>query len=321
MKHIRISTIVAFVFAVIAAATIPCGVAGAQQKFTVTDATGRQVEIKNTSKIVSIGGAVTEILYALGAGDRIVAVDSTSTYPAEATKKPNVGYVRALSPEGVLALAPTLVIAVEEAGPPTAIDVLRNASVPLVLVPQVYDEDGILKKIRMVAEAAGLREAGEKLLLAVKEDFGTLATLRGKIKDRRKAAFVLALGNGSPIVGGGHTTVSGIFRLAGIENAFEKFEGFKPAADEAMIAAQPDAVVMMAERNHATTADTVFAMPAFAATPAAKEKKIVALPGLYLLGFGPRTAHAARDLAAALYPELQLASLPQRPWTADSGKK
>ncbi len=285
------------------------------QKISMTDATGRKIEIADTSKIVSVGGAVTEILYALGAGDRIIAIDQTSTYPAAAMKKPNVGYVRALSPEGVLALGPSLVIAVEEAGPPAAIDVLRNASVPLVLVPQAFDEDGVMKKIRFVAEAAGMSEEGEKLARAIQEDFRTLAGLRERIKDRRRAAFVLALGNGSPIVGGGHTGASAIFKLAGVENAFEKFEGYKPAADEAMIAAQPDAVVMMSERNHAMTADTVFAMPAFAATPAAREKKIVSLPGLYLLGFGPRTAHAARDLAAALYPELSIATLPQRPWT------
>lgn len=299
---------------------IPANVACAQQKTSVTDATGRQVEIADSAKIVSIGGAVTEILFALGLGDRIVAIDQTSTYPAAASKKPNVGYVRALSPEGVLSLSPSVVIAVEEAGPPSAIEVLRNARVPLVLVPQALDEEGVFKKIRLVAEAVGAREEGEKLVRAVQEDFKTLAGLREQIKARRKAAFVLALGQGSPIVGGNHTSVSAIFQLAGINNAFDKVEGFKPAADEAMIAAQPDAVVMMAERNHAMTAETVFAMPAFAATPAAREKKIVALPGLYLLGFGPRTAHAARDLAAALYPELQLANLPARPWTADGAK-
>ncbi len=321
MKYIQLARTVLLSATVISALTISYGVARAQQKFTVTDATGRQVEIKDTSRIVSIGGAVTEILYALGLGDRVVAIDQTSTYPAEVLKKPNVGYVRALSPEGVLALTPSVVIAVDDAGPPAAIDVLRNASVPLVLVPQALDEAGVLKKIRFVADAAGVREEGEKLVRALQEDFKLLAGLREKIKERRRAAFVLALGNGSPIVGGGHTTVSAIFKLAGVENAFEKFEGFKPAADEAMIAAQPDAVVMMSERNHAMTADTVFAMPAFAATPAAREKKIVSLPGLYLLGFGPRTAHAARDLAAALYPELQIAALPQRPWTADGGLK
>lgn len=318
MKRVQRLSQTRLAAALILAFAIPMDVAFAQQKISVTDATGRQIEIADSSRIVSIGGAVTEILYALGLGGRIVAIDQTSTYPGEAAKKPNVGYVRALSPEGVLSLSPSLVIAVEESGPPAAIEVLRNARVPLVLVPQAHDEGGVLKKIRLVAEAAGMKVEGEALARTVQEDFGALAGLRAAIRNRRKAAFVLALGQGSPIVGGNHTSVSAIFTLAGVDNAFATVEGFKPAADEAMIAAQPDAVVMMAERNHAMTAETVFAMPAFAATPAAREKKIISLPGLYLLGFGPRTAHAARDLAAALYPELQLAKLPPRPWTTDA---
>jgi iron complex transport system substrate-binding protein len=88
--------------------------------------------------------------------------------------------------------------------------------------------------------------------------------------------------------------------------------------DEMVLAAAPEAVVVMSERDHALSADTVFALPAFAGTPAAKTRTLVGLPGLYLLGFGPRSAHAAHDLAARLYPELNLPSLPERPWTKDA---
>src|SRR3954447_19880065 len=79
---------------------------------TVHDARNRDVTIADPARIVSIGGAITEILYALGFEDRLARVDSTTLYPAAALRdKPNVGYMRQLSAEGVLGLNPSLVLA------------------------------------------------------------------------------------------------------------------------------------------------------------------------------------------------------------------
>jgi iron complex transport system substrate-binding protein len=282
---------------------------------TVTDAAGRKVAIADSSRIVSIGGAVTEILYALGLEQRIVAVDQTGAFPPVAKAKPNVGYMRALSAEGVLSLAPTLILAIEGSGPPDVLDVLSKASVPLVLVPEARDPDSVARKIRFIAEAAGVAGQGEKVARTVLDDFAALADARDRIKRRRRALFVLAIGSGAPIVGGSDTSASAIFALAGADNALSSVKGFRPAADEAAFAANPDAVVIMAEREHALTADAVFSMPAFAGTAAAKARRLIVLPGSYLLNFGPRAAHAARDLSAALYPEFGIPPLPPRPWT------
>ncbi|MFD0936584.1 ABC transporter substrate-binding protein, partial [Methylobacterium trifolii] len=82
------------------------------------------------ARIASLGGAVTEILYRLGAGPRIAAVDTTSLYPAEAMReKPNVGYLRALSAEGLLSVGPDLVIAADGAGPADVLALVREAGV------------------------------------------------------------------------------------------------------------------------------------------------------------------------------------------------
>lgn len=98
------------------------------------DARDRDVVIDDPSRIVSIGGAITEILYALGFEDRIAGVDATSLYPPAALReKPDVGYMRQLSPEGVLGLHPSLVLAVQGSGPKETMDVLEAAKVPLVL--------------------------------------------------------------------------------------------------------------------------------------------------------------------------------------------
>src|SRR5262245_36849013 len=147
----------------------------------------------DASRIVSIGGAITEILYALGLESRIVAVDSTSHFPPQALRdKPNVGYMRALSAEGVLSLNPSLILAVEGSGPKETMAVLKAAGVPFVLVPDRFTGDGIVEKIRVVAGVTGAGRKGECLAKAVAADLAALARLRSEIEHPLRAIFVLS---------------------------------------------------------------------------------------------------------------------------------
>jgi iron complex transport system substrate-binding protein len=279
--------------------------AGGAERVTVKDATGRSVTIADSSRIVSIGGSVTEILYALDLENRVVAVDTTSLYPPRAlAEKRNVGYMRQLSPEGVLGLAPSLVLAAEGAGPKGTIAVLEAASIPFVSVPDRFTGDGIAEKIRLVAQATGSAERGACLVKSVEGDLGALAALRARIVQPRKVLFILSFVNGRPMVAGRATAADGIITLAGARNAIADYEGYKPVNDEAIIAARPDAILVMERASFQLDAATVFAHPALAATPAASQRAFVSMEGLYLLGFGPRAARAARDLALALYPSL-----------------
>jgi iron complex transport system substrate-binding protein len=272
---------------------------------TVKDALGRQVKIENSSRIISIGGAITEILYAMGLEDRIIGVDVTSLYPPQAMKeKPNVGYMRQLSPEGVLGLGPTLVLANDGSGPKDAIAVLERASVPFVRIPDHFTADGIVERIRLVAAAAGYPARGECLVKQVNAGLSQLLTLRKGIERPARVVFILSFTNGKPMIAGRGTAADGIIKLAGAENAFSDFEGYKMVSDEAIVAAQPDAILGMKRSNFNMTPEEIFQYPAFALTPAAKRKSYISMDGLYLLGFGPRTAFAASDLAHALYPAL-----------------
>ena len=285
--------------------------ATAASAVTVRDAGGRVVAVKDATRIVSVGGAITEILYALGLSDRIVAIDTTSLFPSEALKqKPNVGYMRALSAEGVLGLNPSLVLATEGAGPKETIAVLEAATVPLVRVPDRYTGEGILEKIKLVADVAGEDDRGRCLAVMVTDDLAALGRLRQKIKQPKKVMFVLSLVGGKPTVAGRNTAADGIIRLAGGINAIHAYEGYKQIADEAVIAAGPDTVLVMQRQQEPLDAKTLFAQAAFAMTPAAAQQSFVAMDGLYLLGFGPRTATAARDLAAQLYPSIKAQDLP-----------
>lgn len=276
---------------------------------SVTDASGRTIAIDNPQRIVSIGGAITEIIFALGAGDRVIARDSTSFYPPEANKKPDVGYMRALSAEGVLSVKPDLIIAVEGSGPKEVVDLLEAASVPMVLVPETYSVDGIVGKIRMVATIIGEEQKGEALASKVEARFVALKTALDKLPpdQRKRAIFLMSLASGKPMAAGSHTAADAAIKLAGAINPMEAVEGYKPASDEAIAAAAPQAVIMMSRPGaEATKPETIFATPALSATPAARSQSLFVVDGLSLLGFGPRTADAAIDLAHALYPDLVL---------------
>ncbi len=277
----------------------------------VRDAGGRNVEVADASRVISIGGSVTEILYALGQSERVVAVDTTSLFPPEALKsKPNVGYFRQLSPEGVIGLAPSVILAVEGAGPKEAVSVLQAASIPFVQVPDHFSGEGIIDKIRIVAKAVGAERAGECLAQQVAGDLQSMAALRQSIKRPMRTVFILSFMNGRPMVAGRNTAADGVMRMAGAVNAFDSFEGYKLVSDEALVAAAPEAVVAMQRPGLDLDAKAVFGHAAFRPTPAAANDRFLAMDGLYLLGFGPRTAHAARDLSLWLYPDLKSPVLP-----------
>lgn len=254
------------------------------------------------SRVVAIGGSLTEIVYALGEEKRLVARDRTSVYPETALSLPDVGYMRQLSPEGVLSVDPTGILLLEGSGPRETVEVLKKASAELVLVPDRFDRDGILAKIEFVGQAIGVEAKAKGLADAVRAELLATEKLASRVKQRKRVLFILSAQGGKLLAAGKETASDGIIRLAGAINVIDSFHGYKQLSDEAVIAASPDFVLMMRRGDEqAQDGDELFAHPAIAATPAGKARALIQMDGAYLLGFGPRTASAARDLAKALY--------------------
>lgn len=251
------------------------------------------------TRVLALGGSVTEIVYALGEGHRLIGRDSTSTHPADAVDLTNVGYVRALSPEGVLSIEPDLILAIEGSGPPEALDVLKAADVPWVTVPEGYDAEAIRAKIAIVAAALGVEEAGAALASEVDAEL-TDAVMQAVRDDPPRVMFILSMQGGRIMAAGQNTGADGIIRLSGAQNAIEGFEGYKQVSDEAVLVAQPDIILMMDRGGgHAAADEIILAHPALGQTPAAQTGSIVRQSGLLLLGFGPRTPTAVSSLSAA----------------------
>lgn len=266
---------------------------------------------QDAERVLSIGGSVTEIVHALGEGDRLIARDTTSTFPPMAAELPNVGYARALSPEGVLSVAPTLILAIEGAGPPETIEVLRQSGVDMVTIPEAQSAAGIAEKIAAVGEALGVSERAEALISETSAALEVAEARRAQVPmdARKRVLFILSLQGGRILASGRDTQASAIIEMAGGVNAVTEFEGYKQMTDEAVAQAAPDVILMMDRSgDHAIADEQLFAMPAIRTTPAGGTESVLRMGGLYLLGFGPRTAQAALDLNAALYGQEETAT-------------
>lgn len=259
---------------------------------------------EDAKRVVTLGGSVTEIAVALGAEALLVARDSTSSYPASITALPDVGYIRGLSPEGVLSVDPDLILAEADAGPPAAVDVLTAAGVPFLRVPGDPTPAGVVAKIKAVAEALGLQTEGDALAGSVQAGLTEAETRAAAVTDKKRVLFVLSLQSGRVMAGGEGSSAEGIIALAGGINAATGFAGYKQMTDEAILAAAPDLILMMdREGDLAIGNPDVMAHPTLSQTPAAQAGNIVRMDGLLLLGFGPRTPDAAKLLYDALYPK------------------
>jgi len=271
---------------------------------TITDAGKISVTVTSPKRIVAIGSAITEILFALGERSHVVAIDSTSANVAGAEGLADVGYMRALSTEGVLSQAPDLICVSSDSGPPEVLDALRASGTPLALIPHEPTIDGIKTKVSLIGVLLDKMAEAEKLNADIDKGFSGLAAKIGRAGQRPKVLFVLSLADGRIVAGGADTAANKIIELAGGENIAASFQGYKPMSAEAILAAPPDAVLMMNSRGQGHETGDVFSQAAFANSPAAKNGALIKMDGAYLLGFGPRTSQAATELARILHPEL-----------------
>lgn len=253
-------------------------------------------------RLVTLGFDVTELVFALGAGDRVVGVDSSSLYPEEATRLPKVGYYRKVAAEGILSLRPTLVVASALSGPPAALEQLRTAGVRVVTVDEVSDLESARKRIGTVAAAIGRTEAGKALLARLDREVAEAKALGQKVKPASPRVLFLFSPTPSVLnVGGKETVASEVIAMAGGKLAVDSFQGYRPISTEALVASKPD-VLLVTERTLASLggAEKIWSVPGLALTPAGKARKMVVLDDALLLGMGPRIGEAVSQLAREL---------------------
>ncbi len=263
------------------------------------------------ARIISIGGALTEIIYALGAEGNLVGVDTTSIYPAAATKLPSVGYARTLAAEGILALAPTHIVATEEAGPPTVMQQLQQTGLPVSILPAEHRYEGVIERIHKLGKILGKETQAAALAARVQADWQRIAppisaARKGSAQKVPKVLFVLSHSPSQIVVGGSDTAAQAMIEYAGARNAVQGVKGFKPLNPEALIAAQPDVILFTDQGWQAIGgAAGALRLPGVAQSTAGQKRRFVSLDAMFLLGFGPRLPQAVQALDAAIAKAMQ----------------
>jgi len=256
-------------------------------------------------RVVVVGGGLAEIVYALGQEHRLVGRDTTASFPPAVNDLPDVGYMRALSPEGLLQLDPDLILASEGSGPLETIQIMQAADVPFVQITETPTMDAVVERVEQVAQHLQAQDAGAQLVETLRADFAALAGQTAQVSTPQRVMFVLSAQGGRINAAGRDTGASAMIQMAGAVNAFDDFAGYRLLTDEAIAAAAPDVILMMdRDGDHALNDEQITGHPALGLTPAAQNGQVIRMNGIYLLGFGPRTAQAARDLHNAIYPAL-----------------
>lgn len=252
-------------------------------------------------RLVTVGGSVTETVFALGAGSQVLGVDTSSVYPPEVTKLPKVGYQRTFSVEGVMGLRPTLVLLGADAGPPAAIAQLRGAGIKVHQLAEGHDVETARAKIRDLGLVLARQAEAEALVKRLDADVEKAQALAAGRDPRPGVLFIYARGAGAASVSGSDTSAAAVIDLAGGRNTVTAFKGFKPLTAESAIEAAPEVILMPARGMESVGGKAgLMALPGIAETPAAKAGRIVTIDDLVLLGVGPRMGEAALTLATAL---------------------
>lgn len=280
--------------------TQPSGV-GEPDGFVGAD--GVEHHITDTSRIVTLSGDLTEIVWELGLGDSVVATDVTTVYPPQAIGLPVVGVGRFLSAEGVLAQSPTLVIGDTQTSPLEAIEQIRAAGVPVVILDVPTSFDGLYDKIARLAEALGVPDRGTALQQRVRTGIESALAASPALEPKPGVAFVYSRGPDVMLLFGAEMTTQPLIEAAGgIDvGAASGVTGTVSVTPEALIAAAPDVIIITSEGLQALGGvDGLLAIPGFAETPAGRAGRVLDYPEGDFLTFGPRTPASLTTLIADL---------------------
>lgn len=251
-------------------------------------------------RLVTLGGAITELAYLLGAQDQLVGTDTTSTYPEAALKTAKVGYMRQLSAEGLLSLKPQAVIATNEAGPPVVIDQIRNAGVKVELIEADHTWNEVQRKLLAVGRTSGRETQARSLQTKLDSDWVAVQSLVAQSKGKKPRVLFILAHSQSPSVSGEKTAADALIRMIGGTNAMSganSFNGYRPMTAEAMASAAPDIILTSTQGVDVQGGSEEFwARPELALTPAFKRKALVHMDAMKMLGFGPRLPEAMREL-------------------------
>ena len=254
-------------------------------------------------RIVIAGGSLTEIVFALGAGDEVVGVDKTSSYPEKVKQLPQIGYWKLLNIEGVLSLKPTLFITLNDVEPDNVIEKVSESKVDVLALQRVPGTIELLyENITKIASKLNKQKEGELLINRIKTNLADIQTKIATHPQKTKVLSLMSMG-GTNSVAGKNTTIDALIAIAGGEN-LAKHNSFKSYTAESIIAINPEVIILNKYSiDQLGGLDKVNTIPGITETSAFKNNRITIIDDSYLFGIGPRVDEAAKLLFQSFYPE------------------
>ncbi len=256
--------------------------------------------IRSPQRLICIGSAVTEIVYALKASNLIVGVDTTSIYPDAARSLPSVGYSRTLSVEGILSLSPTQILLTEDAGPPVVLRQIQDAGIQIRRLPAHHSFTGICDRVITIGQAIHQPARADQLKLQLQQQWARIEDeMRAKPfpSPTPRVLYIHSMNPSQVMVSGQDTNANAMIRYAGLRNAMDGFRGYKPLTPEAVIVANPDLILVTDQGLEAIGGRSQLArLPGIERTKAIISQKVISMDAVYLLGFGPRMPEAVLTL-------------------------
>lgn len=280
---------------------------------TITDDEGTAVEIAaEPSRIVSLSPANTEILYALGIGDRVVATDSASDYPADAAALPDVADFAAVDVESIVSLEPDLVLAVGLGfTPPEAVTQLRELGIPVVVVyaPTV---DAVLSDIELIGSAVGRTAEASELTAAMQAEIDAISAAVADAGEPPRTFYDVGYDDttGQIFAPADDSFVAEMVTLAGADTITTGDPMSYEIPLEKLIEADPAVIVLGVNAFYAPTAEQVAARTGWDALTAVKTGDIRQVPDTEITRPGPRLPLGLRNLAGAIWPDVTLPAAP-----------
>ncbi|MFB5078896.1 hemin ABC transporter substrate-binding protein [Raoultella sp. C349492] len=255
-----------------------------------------------SERIVVAGGSLSELIYALEAGNQVVGVDETTSWPPETARLPHIGYWKQLSSEGILSLRPDVFITWRDAGPQIVLDQLRTQKVNVVTLPRVpATVEQMYANIRQLAKTLRVPERGDALVNQIHQRLERVQHSVAAQKAPVRAMFILSAGSSAPQVAGKGSVADAILTLAGARNV-ASHEQYKSYSAESLIAANPEVIVVTSQMVDGDI-NRLRAVAGITHTAAWKNQRIVTVDQALILGMGPRVADAVESLHQQFWPQ------------------
>lgn len=262
---------------------------------------------EDSERWVIAGGSITELVYAIGAGNKVVGVDETTSYPEQTQALPHIGYWKQLSTEGILSLRPSTFVTWDDAEPKMVLRQLAQHNVKVISLPRTPATfELMLKNIRTLAISLDKQKEAEALIGSLQSRLAVINAKNSQIKQKVKVMFFLSPGGGIPQVAGKTSVADAILHLAGGEN-IATHENYRIYSAEAIIAANPELIIITTQSQKNQTgglraSEGLASVPGVSMTQAWKNQRIIEIDQSLILGMGPRIVDAVELLHQQFYP-------------------